>query len=222
MFLLKRSKNKETFINVVNLYVNMSKEFAKSIDKEASRAFKKVKYDIEDLRRLVNTKQDKQDNVLLELHKTKSELRIEFKEDMLELQKTMDKEISTLRKEILYYRELCEQYRKEVLSRNRIQITQHETQFETKEYENSTLSREEQNQDSSNLQREFHYKRVVANNPEFKPTPEPQEFESIHITNNKPQDKTQSVYSQENKKTYLKWITVGDSDLDSIDEVYVR
>ncbi|MFT4244514.1 MAG: hypothetical protein ACMXYB_03620 [Candidatus Woesearchaeota archaeon] len=187
----------------------MNKEFAKSIDKEVSRAFKKVKYDIEDLRRLVNTKQDKQDNVLLELHKTKSELRIEFKEDILELQKIMDKEISTLRKEVLYYRELCEEYRKEVLSHKKNQEIEFENQNEIEDYKSSTSPKE------SNMQRELHYKKVAANNSIYKPTPQPQEFDSSEINSN-------SDISQEHKKTYLKWITIGDSDLDSIDEVYVR
>ncbi|MCH8520260.1 MAG: hypothetical protein LAT82_05905 [Nanoarchaeota archaeon] len=209
----------------------MSQEFAKSIDKEASIAFKKVKYDIEELRRLVNTKQDKQDNVLLELNKTKSELRIEFKEDMLELQKTMDKEINTLRKEVLYYRELCENYRKEVISRdNSIKEYVHkQTVVHSSSPSNSssnlnrTQERENMNvSDSSNSttsQREFHYKRIVAQNPEFQPTPSPQEFDSVHSDSNLV---TNDDLDSQNRKTYLKWITVGDSDLDSIDEVYVR
>ena len=210
----------------------MSKEYAKSIDKEASKAFKKVKYDIEELKRLVNTKQDKQDNILLELNKTKSELRIEFKEDMLEIQRTMDKEVNTLRKEILYYRELCENYRKEVVSRdnnikeyvnkvinnNSIISHSHIQENSRTEYssnlENQKNSKIDENNSTSN-EREFHYKRIVTENPEFKPTPQPQEFESSHINNSTTQDNS-------NKKTYLKWITVGDSDLDSIDEVYIR
>lgn len=203
----------------------MSTEFAKSIDKEASKAFKKVKYDIEELKRLVNTKQDKQDNILLELNKTKSELRIEFKEDMLEIQKTMDKEINTLRKEILYYRELCENYRREVISRdntmkeyivkysNNSSENKVSSNFNTQDEINSQLHDENLNRE----EREFHYKRVVAQNPEFKPTPQPQEFESTYS-----QSTTSKEDETRNKKTYIKWITVGDSDLDSIDEVYVR
>ena len=203
----------------------MSTEFAKSIDKEASKAFKKVKYDIEELKRLVNTKQDKQDNILLELNKTKSELRIEFKEDMLEIQKTMDKEINTLRKEILYYRELCENYRREVISKDNT-MKEYIVKYSNNSSENK-VSSNFNTQDEINSQlhdgnlnreeREFHYKRVVAQNPEFKPTPQPQEFESTYS-----QSTTLKEDETRNKKTYLKWITVGDSDLDSIDEVYVR
>lgn len=166
-----------------------------SIDKEASRAFRKVKIDIEELRRLINTKQDKQTNVLVEMNNMKSELKIEFREELLELQKSMTQEIDALRKEVLYYRELCEQHR---MDHHKIKIV---------EERKSELVRDEPSQ-------HFVYERVEPQREEttsqqnyYKPTPQSQSFEE---TNNS------------EKKTYLKWITVGDNDLDSIDEVIVK
>jgi len=168
-----------------------------SIDKEASRAFRKVKIDIEELRRLINTKQDKQTNVLVEMNNMKSELKIEFREELLELQKSMTQEIDALRKEVLYYRELCEQHR---MDHHKIKV------YEERKVE---PVREEPSQ-------HFVYERVEPQREEaiqqqsqsyYKPTPQSQNFEE---TNNS------------GKKTYLKWITVGDSDLDSIDEVIVK
>lgn len=177
----------------------MADYFAKSIDREASKAFKKVKYDIEELKRLVNTKQDKQHNVLSEMNKMKSELKIEFREELLELQKTMQKEVDALRKEVLYYRELCEHNRYE---HHKVKVVeQQRDNFSTHRVTSTQLQDTEQS-----TSQEFHYKRIVQDNPEFKPTPQSQDFDDVTAR----------------KKTYLKWITIGDSDLDSIDEVYTR
>lgn len=163
-----------------------------SIDKEASRAFRKVKIDIEELRRLVNTKQDKQTNVLVEMNNMKSELKIEFREELLELQRTMSQEIDALRKEVLYYREMCEQHR---IDHHKIKIV------EEKVVQRSEPVAQEFVYDRVESQRE-----VEQTTTQYKPTPQARDFE----------ENTQA------KKTYLKWITVGDSDLDSIDEVIVK
>lgn len=168
-----------------------------SINREASRAFKKVKYDIEGLRKLVNNKQDKQENILVEMNNMKSELRIEFKEDMLELQKTLNNEIEVLRKEVLYYRDLCEKNR----------YDHHKIKVVDKKYEyNDDVNESDINKITNNSNEEFHYKRIVNDESKYKPVPQSQNFEDEEIE----------------KKSYLKWITIGDADLDSIDEVYVR
>lgn len=169
-----------------------------SIDKETTKAFKKVKFDIEELRRLVNTKQDKQTNVLVEMNNMKSELKIEFREELLELQKTMTQEIDALRKEVLYYRELCEQHRME---HHKVKIIEKKVEVVKEE-----------------PQEEFQYERVVENKEE----PVVQEKAKSYYQST--ENVEQFEYNQENssKKTYLKWITVGDNDLDSIDEVIVR
>ena len=163
-----------------------------SIDKEASRAFRKVKIDIEELRRLINTKQDKQTNVLIEMNNMKSELKIEFREELLELQKSMTQEIDALRKEVLYYRELCEQHR---MDHHKIKVVE-ESSRAVHKVEEPTQG--------------FVYERVEPQSEEvkteYKPTPQSQNFEEV----------------REHKKTYLNWITVGDKDLDSIDEVIVK
>ena len=187
----------------------MADYFAKSVDREASKAFKKVKYDIEELKRLVQTKQDKQYNVLSEMNKMKSELKIEFREELLDLQKTMQKEVDALRKEVLYYRELCEQNRYE---HHKVKVVEHHkthahSHISTQNTSNvHSVQQQPQNQHHNASNEEFHYRRIIQEEQDFKPTPQVEEF-----------DETTAK-----KKTYLKWITVGDSDLDSIDEVYTR
>lgn len=168
-----------------------------SIDKETSKAFKKVKFDIEELRKLVHNKQDKQHNVLVEMNNMKSELKIEFREELLELQKSMNKEIESLRKEVLYYRDLCEKNR---YDHHKVKVIEKNSQTNNSENTSNTTNY------ANNQNEEFHYKRIVSKEPKYQPTPQSQDFESEESKN----------------KSYLKWITVGDADLDSIDEVYVR
>lgn len=193
LYLLKRSEKQKLYKYLVHKY-SMSNINPNSIDREASRAFKKVKYDIEELRKLVHNKQDKQHNVLVEMNNMKSELKIEFREELLELQKSMNKEIESLRKEVLYYRDLCEKNR---YDHHKVKVVEKHSQ--TNNAENTTNYTNNQNE-------EFHYKRIVNEEPKYQPTPKSQNFEDGEVKN----------------KSYLKWITVGDADLDSIDEVYVR
>ncbi|MFP4401891.1 MAG: hypothetical protein ACLFPL_01550 [Candidatus Nanoarchaeia archaeon] len=187
----------------------MVQQFAQSIDREASKAFKKVKRDIEDLKRTVEKKQDKQENVLTEMNKMKSELRIEFRNELLELQKTLNNELHSLRKEVLYYRELCEhrRFKDEPIrdSKNSSHTNIENSYTKTSVFEGGEEIDEVAQQHSNS---EFSYQSVQENrtNNNYKPTPDSIDFEQI----------------QEEKKTYLKWITVGDADLDSIDEVHIK
>ena len=182
----------------------MVDSYPKSIDKEAAKAFKKVKFDIEELRRMINNKQDKQANVFVEMNNMRSELKIEFREELLELQKAMTKEMDALRKEVLYYRDLCEQHR---MDHHKVKVI--ERRIEKIEEEPIAQPQEES----------FKYERVVEKAPreeapaqnQYKEVPKPQEFNEVS-----------SDSSAERKKTYLRWITIGDSDLDSIDEVIVK
>lgn len=199
-----------------------------SIDKEASRAFKKVKFDIEELRKLINTKQDKQTNVLIEMNNMRSELKIEFREELLELQKTLSQEIDALRQEVLYYRDIMEQHRadhhKVKAIKERTQPIPQSSVVQEFSYENipeSINDKEEEKKTykpitQSSIIQEFSYENVPESVSEekeknYKPTPQAQNF-NVSINNS----------NQDNNKTYLKWITVGDKDLDSIDEVIIR
>ena len=149
-----------------------------SVHRDTGRAFKRVKAEMEELKNLIDAKQDKEDGALVEIGK----IKIEFKEDLLELQKAMTDEVELLRKEVLHYRELLQKHKISVKGttlreKNTMELLERKLALQKKTMEDYK---------STQVAEEFTYKK------------------------SKP------------KKSFLRWITLGDSDLDLINEVRAR